>query len=597
MNGARLPWFVKRDIDGFFGLMIDNLVQLVYIATLAPLVAGLPASLIYGRVLPGAALSVLVGNLFYAWQARRVAAREGRTDVTALPYGINTPSVFAFIFFIMGPVYHSNLDKLGADAAAQLAWRIGIGACLINGLIELTGALYAERIRKATPRAALISALAGIAIGFISMDFILQVFERPLLALAPMGIILIQYFSGVRLPWGAPAGLAALVVGAAVGWGLKGFAALPLFAHLAPSIQTQISAEIANMPASWAAFRDALRPTAHMPVPVLGDIAAMLRSPEERGLLLQYLNVIIPMGVFTLIGSLQNIESAEAAGDKFPTAPALAANGVGTLVAGLLGSCFPTTIYIGHVGWKRLGARWGYSILNGAFITFICLTGLVQSVRAIVPMESVIGILLWIAIIITAQAFQSTPRAHAPAVVLGLIPGIAAWGLLMFKNGMISAGAFLDPSVASPEGLMARMGVGAFPPYARLGGLIALDRGFIMTSMGLAAMGVMIIERRFKAAAVWAWILAGLSALGVIHAWNPLRLDEFYSLGPENGWRFALGYAGLGAILFGLRRAAASAEGSAHGEFDAETDLDGLAPIGPNVKTEIGAGHGSDPKS
>src|SRR5262249_3593724 len=105
-----------------------------------------------------------------------------------------------------------------------------------------------------------------------------------------------------------------------------------------------------------------------------------------------YLGVIIPMGLINAIGSLQNIESAEAAGDRFSTGPCMAANGIGTIAAGFFGSCFPTTIYIGHPGWKALGARAGYSIINGLFFTVIFLLGLGAAVASVVPMEAGIAI-------------------------------------------------------------------------------------------------------------------------------------------------------------------------------------------------------------
>jgi hypothetical protein len=96
-------WLVRGDVDGFFGLALDNLVQLLLIDTLCRFVLGFPPELVYGRVLPGAAVSILVGNLFYAFQARRLAQRTGRTDVCALPYGINTVSLIAHVFLIMLP--------------------------------------------------------------------------------------------------------------------------------------------------------------------------------------------------------------------------------------------------------------------------------------------------------------------------------------------------------------------------------------------------------------------------------------------------------------------------------------------------------------
>ncbi|MCC6379955.1 MAG: NCS2 family permease, partial [Burkholderiales bacterium] len=110
---TRLPLFVKRDLDGFFGLFIDNLVQLLLIVALCGGLCGMTgdaARLVFGRILPGAAVSIIFGNLFYAWQAHRLAARENRTDVCALPYGINTPSLLVFVFFVIAPEFRATGD-------------------------------------------------------------------------------------------------------------------------------------------------------------------------------------------------------------------------------------------------------------------------------------------------------------------------------------------------------------------------------------------------------------------------------------------------------------------------------------------------------
>ena len=186
----RYPWVVKRDIDGFFGLAIDNLIQFLLIATLCPIIAGIPSSFVFSRILPGAAISLIIGNLFYSWQARKLAIKEKRKDVTALPYGINTVSLFAYLIFIMGPVYRET-------GSYDMAWKVGLLACFFSGVIEFSGAFVVDILRRITPRAALLSTLAGIAITFISMDFAFQTFERPMIAMLPLAIILILYFSGI----------------------------------------------------------------------------------------------------------------------------------------------------------------------------------------------------------------------------------------------------------------------------------------------------------------------------------------------------------------------------------------------------------------
>src|SRR5436309_15982626 len=114
-----MKWFVRGDIDGFFGLFVDNLLQLLLILTLCPVACGIPLEFVVGTILPGVAISIAAGNFFYAAQARALARAEGRADVTALPFGINTVSLVAFIFLIIAPVYRETGDS-------QLAWRAGL---------------------------------------------------------------------------------------------------------------------------------------------------------------------------------------------------------------------------------------------------------------------------------------------------------------------------------------------------------------------------------------------------------------------------------------------------------------------------------------
>jgi AGZA family xanthine/uracil permease-like MFS transporter len=495
------PWFVRKDLDGFFGLMIDNLIQLILIVGLCRGLIGLPDSYIFGKILPGAAISILIGNFFYAWQARQLARASGREDVTALPYGINTVSLFAFVFFIMLPIVQETKDPVWA-------WKVGLVACFLNGVIEIFGAFVAEAVRRVTPRAALLSALSGIAITFIAMDFTFKIFAQPLVALVPMGLILVAYFSHQRLPLGLPGGMVAIAVGTILGWALGSMNAKTL------TIQWSLA----------------------MPEYAGGSLWEALAHPA----FLNYFSVIFPMGIFNVVGSLQNIESAEAAGDDYKTFPSLMANGIGSVVAALFGSVFPTTIYIGHPGWKRLGARSGYSALNGLFIAFLCLTGTIQAVLAVIPLEAGIGILLYIGIIIVAQSFQETPREHAPAVALGLVPALAGWGLMMVETGLRAAGKSLY-----------EVGLEKFSHESvAIHGMISLERGFIFTSMILAAIGVALIERKFFCAGWWSMAAALLAALGFIHAYELTAAGITSRFGLLAAPEFVIAYLGLAALFF-----------------------------------------------
>jgi AGZA family xanthine/uracil permease-like MFS transporter len=228
----------------------------------------------------------------------------------------------------------------------------------------------------------------------------------------------------------------------------------------------------------------------------------------------------------------------------YATRPSLIVNGLGSLAAAIVGSPFPTTIYIGHPGWKALGARVGYSILNGAFVTIVALTGSLALIAWAVPVDAGMAIVLWIGGVIGAQAFQAVPAVHAPAVVMGLLPAIAGWGAGLAKAGLRAAG------VGAPGGP-------AFSPALEqaflasdhwIRGAFALEQGFIFTSMIFAASTVHVIERRFARAGGWMLLGAVLSAAGLVHSYRYTAGDTAIRVAPA--WPWALGYLAIASLFF-----------------------------------------------
>ncbi|MEH1874654.1 NCS2 family permease [Nostoc sp.] len=512
---TRVPrWFVRRDIDGLFGLALDNFIQILLIVNLCQGVLGFSAELVYGRILPGVAISLIVGNFYYARLALLQGKREQRDDITALPYGINTVSLFAYIFLVMLPVRLAAISGgASGEQAAELAWQAGLVACFGSGLIEFMGAWAGEPLRRLAPRAALLSTLGGIAITFIAIGFLFRTYANPVVGLVPLGVILVTYFGRVR--FAIPGGLLAVLLGIALAWG-TGLA-------------------------SWdhAKFIATLQPIRfYFPSLWLGDLWS------SRSVLVGYFSIILPMGLFNLVGSLQNLESASAAGDTYPVAPCLRINGIGTLVAAICGSCFPTTIYIGHPGWKAMGARVGYSILNGIIMGLLCLSGTVAILAYFVPIEAGMAIVLWIGIVIVAQSFTATPSHHAPAVVVGLLPGIAGWGALIAKNSLRAAG------LGTPEKPLTPTLIEQFKlSDTYIDGAFALEQGFIFSAMILAGITVYIIERKFRQAAYWSIVAAVISWVGLMHSYRWTVADTVVNFGWGTGTPWAIGYIML-AILF-----------------------------------------------
>ncbi|HNX33057.1 MAG TPA: NCS2 family permease [Kiritimatiellia bacterium] len=515
--------FTRGDVDGFFGLFIDNLVQMILIMGLSLYVLGMkrePGFLV-GTVMPGVALSVIVGNLFYGWQAIRLARKEGRDDVTALPYGINTVSLFAYVFLVMLPVYIETGDF-------RAAWRVGLAACFFSGVIEFAGAFVARYVRKFIPRAALLSTLAGIAISFIALDFANRIFAFPLVALLPLVLIFMQYFGRVRFAFGLPGGLLSVTTGTLLYW-LLGYG---------------------DSAALSAAFRE-FSLSLNVPRFCGGEVFSSL----DMGL--KYIGIIVPMGLFNLIGSLQNLESAEAGGDAFDEKSSLMVNGIGSMLASLLGSPYPTTIYIGHPGWKSLGARAGYSVLNGIVIQGLVLFGFTSLIAVLIPIEAGAPIILWIGMIIFVQAFGAVEKTHYPAVIMGLIPSIGALAWLILSSALVVAGT--NYALVTDWSQFA---------YAhRAAGFIALERGFIVSSMLWATLTVFIIERRFLRASLMSLILALCAWIGIIHT---SRIDSHGQLFHgflntqlyQAQWQYALAYAIIAAFfLYAHVRQRRQAEG------------------------------------
>jgi AGZA family xanthine/uracil permease-like MFS transporter len=408
----------------------------------------------------------------------------------------------------MVPVYKET-------GSARLAWQAGLFACLGSGAIEIAGAFGGTWLRRHTPRAALLTALAGIALTFISMGFVFQIFANPVVALIPAFLITVAYASRARLPLGLPAGLVALLAGTAIAWGSHWMG----FALFTPD-NTPFVAQ------------------AHLPVPVIGEALAFLSTGYGWKF---FAAVVLPMGLFNVIGSLQNLESAEAAGDRFSTRSSLLVNGAGTILAALLGSPFPTTIYIGHPGWKAMGARWGYSIANGAAISLLCIFGGITLVLKVVPMEAMLGILLWIGIVIAAQAFKDVPRHHHLGVAFGFIPSLAAWALILVETSLRVAGMSLLDAAAR------------FGDQLYIHGLIALNQGFILSATIFAAILIYATERKFVKAAAWSCAACLLAFFGLIHAYELTQagVANIFKINAAPG--FSLAYLCLAMLLLALQ--------------------------------------------
>lgn len=490
-----LPLWTRGDLNAFFGLFINMLVNVIVLTGLCIFVVKIPAGDVTGTILPALGLGLLFGNCFYFYLARQLAAKTGRSDVTALPYGPSVPHMFIVALVIMLPTFLATKD-------AGKAWAAGVAWAFIIGVIVLIGAFVGPFIRKYTPTAAMLGTLAGISITFISMRPAAQMWEAAWIALPVLAIIIIGFVSGVKLPGNFPIGLAALLVGTAIGW-IGGF------------MET-------------AAVSDAAK-----------DIAVGLPNLQIDRLLdgldgiSPLLATAIPLGIYNFTEAMSNVESAKAAGDDYNLRAVLLADGTGAVIGSALGSPFPPAVYIGHPGWKAAGGRISYSLATGVVIFLLCTLSLFPLLSAILPIPAIVPVLLFIGLVIGAQAFTSVPRAYYPAIILAVVPNVAAWGAGLIDSTLSAAGTTVDK-----VGLENLSAAGAI-----YGGLSALGAGAVLAGMILGAIAVYMIDRNFLAAAAWSGIGAALSAIGLIHG----AKVEFFA-----DTKIALGYAFMAIVCLGF---------------------------------------------
>lgn len=496
--------FARDDINGFWALFADNLANMVIISTICLHTFHMPASVVFGKILPGVGIALLVGLGFYAQLARRLAEREGRTDVTALPYGISTPVLFVYLFGVMMPVY--LLAKKGgmADAdAGMMAWRVAMAAAFIGGALECAGALIGPFLKEVTPRAGMLGTLAGIALVYIATVPLAEIFEHPIIGLPALAIVLIGLVARVRLPFGLPAGLVAILVG------------------------VLMAALIGHIPITPKPFAGV---GLYPPLPLLGDLFQGLKH-----LFIDYpflLAVVFPIEIYNFIETMNNVESAEAAGDAYPVHVCQTMDGVGTMAGAVFGGPFPTTVYIGHPAYKQLGARVGYAL--GVGVVFFCIAcfGLMNPLFAFIPVAAVAPILVYVGITICGQAFQASPATHGLAVAIAMLPHLS--DLLSKKVGgaLRETSTWLLPHVQKGNDVLqsklSALQSEALPPdlLKRLlleGGIhyqgqLLLSKGAILVGLIWGAITANLIDRKGKHAAGFAAAGALLALLGLLHS-------------------------------------------------------------------------------
>jgi AGZA family xanthine/uracil permease-like MFS transporter len=508
------------DWNAFFGFGTNILVNMLVLTGLLRFVLKMPDSLVFGRILPALGLMMCLSTFYYAFLAYRLAQKTGRSDVCALPSGVSVPHMFIVTFVIMLPITLKTGDPMKG-------WAAGLVWVFFQSFILMIGGFIAPYIRKITPRAALLGTLAGVSVTFIAMRPALEMYMTPQIGLICFAIILVSWFGGVKYLKGVPAGLVAIAAGMLIAWGSNLFGL-----GLGGLSAKGLGDAFANFGFS-------------VPLPAIGQVFSGF---EFLGIILV---TAIPFGIYDLVEAMDNVESAEAAGDEYPTTRVLTADGIVSLIGCLMGNPFINAVYIGHPGWKAMGGRIGYSAATGIMVVVLSWFGIISVMLALVPVVAISPILLYIGMLIGAQAFQTTPIKHAPAVVVALTPHLAAWAKLQVDT-MLGATVVAAQTVGGLAGdKVGEVKAAALASLPQQGvlyhGLEVMGGGSIIAGLILGAIAVFIIERDFVKASAFSLAGAVLTYFGFMHG-EAVGVGGGYGVTPG----VALAYAVIAAGFFAV---------------------------------------------
>ncbi|WP_294172348.1 xanthine/uracil/vitamin C permease [uncultured Clostridium sp.] len=275
-TNIKIPFFSTGDIGGLTYTITNNIVNyLIVIATLSGVLAW-PDEIVYGRVIPGMSIGLLLSGLYYAYMAYKLGKKEGRADVTALPSGISTPAMFVILYGVIMPLHYALGDP-------ELTWSAAVAACFIGGLVEFIGGFIGPWMKKRIPRAALLGTVAGIGFIWMATQDVFDVFSDPVIGLPILLVAMVGVFGGYLFKGKFPPLVFAILGGI-------------IYALLLGRTQIDFSG---------IGF--------YFPNPA-NSIQGLING---FAVVLPYLTIIIPIEIYNFIETMDNVEAANAAGDNY----------------------------------------------------------------------------------------------------------------------------------------------------------------------------------------------------------------------------------------------------------------------------------------
>jgi AGZA family xanthine/uracil permease-like MFS transporter len=534
---TRYAWARWGDLNAFFGLILDNIavmIVLVVLVTSADPVADQRFSreFVLTQMIPGTALGVLLGDLAYTWMAFRLARRTGRSDVTAMPLGLDTPSTFAVGPLVLLPALRDAMTRYGLDhgQAMVFAWHVAAVVLVLVGVFKSVVAPMGGKIRQWVPRAGLLGSLAGIALALIAfLPLWTHIAAVPVVGMVSLTVILVTLVAHRALPGHVPGALAAVVLGVA---------AYAAGAYLGDKLGWPIvPPKLSEAITAWRA------------PDLLPAYSWSIVWWERVGLsALASLPIMLPFALATVVGGIDCTESAAAAGDEYDTRSILLTEGLASVAAGLCGGVIQNTPYIGQPAYKAMGGRAAYTLATALFVGAAGLFGWFTQLFDWLPPAATFPILIFIGLEIGSQSFRATPVAHFPAVALAMLPAMAYLALIPMDQALAGR-APSDHAAAAVQTLR------------------CLSSGFIVTSLLWASALAALIDGRLLRSSAYLGIAGACSLFGIIH--SPLQPaiialphtvvaqmpnDPAILCQSPYHWAAAYGLAAILMVILGARR-------------------------------------------
>jgi adenine/guanine/hypoxanthine permease len=464
----KYKWATMGDLNAFFGLMLDNVTNLVILTGLLHGIFKYPLEMIFTRMIPGTAFGVFVGNIIYTIMAVKLAKRTNNPNVTAMPLGLDTPSTIGIAVAVLGPVYLASGD-------AQLTWHVGMAVLVMMGVVKILMSFIGSWVQKVVPQAGLLGSLAGIGLALLCFLPLVDIFKMPVVGMLALGIILYTIVARLELPGKIPGVFAAVAVG---------------------TIIYYIAGPMGWLGTEFKSPEIALRLA--FPMPTLGFLNGLNAA-------IPYLPIAIPFGLLTIVGGINVTESARVAGDEYKTRDILLTEAFATLIAGVCGGVAQSTPYIGHPAYKNMGARAAYTLATGIFIGLGGILGYISFIVDIIPVQAVAPILIFVGLEIISQAFHICPKRHTAAVAFSFLPIVANLVLIQIKTLLPACGVFDFHKLPHETAYSVEV-------------ITALGNGFILTAMLWGAILALMIDKKLKHSIIYVLISALFTFFGIIHS-------------------------------------------------------------------------------